>query len=256
MASERLQKLLARAGVSSRRKAEDLIREGRVTVNGTVAALGARADPEHDSVKFDGKRVHPATSSIYLLFNKPKGCLTTRSDPEGRRTVYDLIPASYHALAPVGRLDYQTEGLLLFTNDGEFAERIAHPRFGCKKSYLVKVKGTPRREDIVRLRRGIVIDGRKTKPAWVEQIYWKRGPADSQSSWWRVEISEGRTRQIREMFFRVDCPVQKLKRVAIGGLEDPALAVGEFRHLEADEVRLLREGQRPKRTPRRRPRRA
>jgi len=248
MASERLQKILSRAGIASRRKAEEMIRQGRVSVNGQIAVLGVQADLQEDSIKVDGKRVQGATGHVYLLLNKPKGYLTTRTDPEGRQTVYDLLPPRFHkGVVPVGRLDYQTEGLLLFTNDGQFAERIAHPRYGCKKTYLVKVKGVPKREDVERLRTGIVLDGRKTRPAWVEQIHWHRAPAETSSTWWKVEISEGRTRQIREMFFRVDCPVQKLKRIAIGGLESPGLMTGQFRHLESEEVKFLREGKQPKR---------
>jgi len=254
MSTERVQKILARAGVASRRKSEELIRDGRVTVNGAIIELGAQADGTRDAIKVDGKRVRVTEGSVYLLLNKPKGFLTTRSDPEGRRTVYDLLPARFHkSVAPVGRLDYQTEGLLVFTNDGELAERLAHPRYGCKKTYLVKVKGMPKKGDIDRLRNGIVIDGRKTRPAWVEQIHWRHEPDGLKSTWWQVEISEGRTRQIREMFFRVRCPVQKLKRVAIGGLEDPGLAPGEFRHLVAEEVEMLREGRRPRRRGRKRP---
>ncbi|HSM14810.1 MAG TPA: pseudouridine synthase [Thermoanaerobaculia bacterium] len=240
MSEERIQKILARAGIAARRKAEELIREGRVTVNGKVAELGQKADPSADAIKVDGKRVQPGHAHRYLLLNKPKGYLTAVSDPQGRPTVLDLVPpALRRALVPVGRLDFHTEGLLLLTDDGELANRVSHPRFGCHKTYEVKVKGIPEESGLERLRRGIVLDGRRTSPARIEPLRRTRRGEETGNSWFRIELSEGRTRQIREMFFRIGHPVQKLRRVAIGPLADPHLPVGGLRELEEAEVRAL-----------------
>jgi len=240
VSEERIQKILARAGIAARRKAEELIREGRVTVNGKVAELGQKADPLADAIKVDGKRVQPGQAHRYLLLNKPKGYLTAVSDPQGRPTVIDLVPpALRRALVPVGRLDFHTEGLLLLTDDGELANRVSHPRFGCHKTYEVKVKGVPEEAKLERLRRGVVLDGRRTSPARVEPLRRTQRGEESGNSWFRVELSEGRTRQIREMFFRVGHPVQKLRRIAIGPLVDPNLPVGALRELEEAEVRAL-----------------
>lgn len=241
MSVERLQKVLARAGVASRRGSEDLIRQGRVTVNGRVPELGAKVDAEADAIKVDGKLIGAPPAKSYLLLNKPTGYLTTRSDPEGRPTVLELIaPRHRKNLVPVGRLDYLTEGLILLTNDGDLAHRVAHPSHGCTKTYLVKVKGHPKPEAIKRLREGVVLDGRRTSPAVVKEAEVRGRRAAKENSWWTVEIAEGRTRQIREMFFRVGHPVQRLKRVAIGRVEDPRLAVGSYRELTESEVAGLR----------------
>jgi 23S rRNA pseudouridine2605 synthase len=245
MSEERLQKILARAGVASRRKVEEMIEAGQVTVNGTVAALGDKADPERDSIKVDGKRVQPASHEHrYLLLNKPKKVMSTLSDPEGRKTVLDFIPpAMRKAIVPVGRLDYNTEGLLLLTDDGEFAQRIAHPRYGSTKTYEVKVKGTPTEAQLDRLRNGVMLEGRRTAPAKITarnlRPITRRGEPESDNSWWVVEIAEGRTRQIREMFFQIGHPVGKLRRVAIGPLRDSRLPVGALRELSEEEVRKL-----------------
>jgi len=242
MTEERIQKLLARAGVAARRKAEDLIREGRVTVNGEVATLGAKADPARDAIKVDDRRIHIPRAQRYLLLNKPRGYLTAVSDPQGRPTVLDLVPPPMRkALVPVGRLDYQTEGLLLLTDDGDFAQHLAHPRYGCRKTYEVKVKGVPAEPSLERLRVGIVLEGKRTAPCRIEPVR-RSGPRreETGNSWFRVELSEGRTRQIREMFFRIGHPVQKLRRVAIGPLSDGALAPGDLRELTEREVDQLR----------------
>jgi 23S rRNA pseudouridine2605 synthase len=249
MSEDRLQKILARAGIASRRKAEELIREGHVTVNGNVAELGEKADPERDSIKVEGKRVQLAQTHRYLLLNKPKGVMSTVTDPEGRRTVIDLVPPLFRkALVPVGRLDFNTEGLLLLTDDGEFAQRIAHPRYGSRKTYEVKVKGRPEEAAVDRLRAGIMLDGRRTAPARITPLPPK-APAsrrraggtreEGENTWWQVELTEGRTRQIREMFERVGHPVQKLRRVAIGSLRDAKLPVGALRELTEQEVEKL-----------------
>jgi 23S rRNA pseudouridine2605 synthase len=247
MSEERLQKILARAGIASRRKAEEMIEEGHVTVNGQVAGLGDKVDPERDSIKVDGKRVQPAAAHEhrYLLLNKPKKVMSTLSDPEGRKTVLEFVPPTMRkALVPVGRLDYNTEGLLLLTDDGEFAQRIAHPRYGSTKTYEVKVKGTPTEAQLERLRNGVMLEGRRTAPAKITPRGFRaaprrKGEAESDNSWWTVEIAEGRTRQIREMFFQIGHPVGKLRRVAIGPLRDAGLPVGALRELSEQEVRKL-----------------
>ena len=241
MAEDRLQKILSRAGIASRRKAEELIEAGRVTVNGKVATLGDKADAENDHVKVDGKLVPPPVPDRYFVVNKPDGYVSTRRDPEGRPTVMDLIPPKFHkALVPVGRLDYHSEGLLLLTTDGDWAQKVAHPRYGCRKTYEVKVKGVPDAGSIRKLRGGgMKIAGSTIRPAEVEMIRTtKRG--DEGNSWWTIEIGEGKTRQVREMFFRIGHPVQKLRRVAIGPLTDAHLPRGAARELSPEEVEALR----------------
>lgn len=252
MSEERLQKILARAGIASRRKAEELIRDGLVTINGRIAGIGDKADPERDAIKVDGKRVQPNREHHYLLLNKPKGVMSTVSDPQERPTVMDFVPPALRkALVPVGRLDFHTEGLLLLTDDGEFAQRIAHPRYGSTKTYEVKVKGTPTEGQLERLRSGILIEGRRTAPAKITPRNpfkpagsRRRGEPESENSWWIVELTEGRTRQIREMFSHVGHPVQKLRRVAIGPLRDPHLPLGALRELTEQEVRKLQKSAR------------
>lgn len=256
---ERLQKILARAGVASRRKAEELIEQGLVTVNGQVAGIGDKADPERDSIKVENRRIQPHTGEHrYLLLNKPKGVMSTLSDPEGRKTVLDFIPPAFRkALVPVGRLDYYTEGLLLLTDDGEFAQRVAHPRYGSVKIYEVKVKGRPSETELDRLRAGILLEGKKTAPAKITARHSpvahrrKRDDDDEggENSWWQVQLTEGRTRQIREMFIRIGHPVQKLRRVAIGPLKDPNLPLGAVRELTAREVEMLLRNSREKDKP-------
>ncbi len=238
MSEERLQKLLARAGLASRRGAEEFLRQGRVTVNGAVAGLGDKADPERDAIKVDGQLLRLPTGHRYLLLNKPRGYLVTRSDPEGRPTVYDLLAKGRgKGLFPVGRLDYHSEGLLLLTDDGELAQRVAHPRHGCTKTYRVRVRGRPDKAALDRLRAGIVLNRRRTAPARIRLL---RGPAGEANAQLEVELGEGRSRQIREMFFRVGHPVKRLKRVAIGPLSDPRLPPGAVRELTAREIDQLR----------------
>ncbi|MEM7585884.1 MAG: pseudouridine synthase [Acidobacteriota bacterium] len=252
-AGERLQKVLARFGVGSRRQVEDLIREGRITVNGQMATLGQRVDLAEDAVKVDGRRIAGQVDEPkYLLLNKPAGCVSTRSDPEGRATVIDLLPPRLRkGLMPVGRLDYDTEGLLILTNDGELAQHIAHPRYGCVKTYEAKVKGRPKESDIERLRQGVPMFGKRTAPAYVASRPAPTGRREStHNSWWTVKLGEGKTRQIREMFFRIGHPVSRLRRVAIGGVSDPRLPRGSWRELSEQEVEQLRQ-QTAKRKPRR-----
>ena len=239
--TERLQKLLARAGAASRRGAEELIRAGRVTVNGQVAVIGQKADALQDAIKLDGRRLQFPEPRHYFLLNKPEGHITSRSDPQGRPTVFDLVPPRLRSrLISVGRLDYDTEGLLILTDDGEFANRVAHPRFGCTKTYEVKVKGQPSDQRLQRLRKGVVLEGRTTLPARIEPLRRRLGGRGSESnSWWQVEIREGRTRQIREMFARIGHPILRLRRVAIGGIRDSRLPKGAFRELSPREVEHL-----------------
>jgi 23S rRNA pseudouridine2605 synthase len=238
VSEDRIQKILARAGVTSRRKAEELISEGRVTVNGRVATLGDKADPDEDHIKVDGKRVQPQRTYHYLLLNKPRAVMSTRHDPEGRPTVMDFVPPAYRkALVPVGRLDFLTEGLLLLTDDGDLAHRVAHPRYGCTKTYEVKVKGQPPEKDLDKLRHGFVLHGRRLAPADIES---RPLDTDSDNSWWTVQLNEGRTRQVREMFERIGHPVMKLRRVAIGPLRDGNLPLGGVRELSDKEVETLR----------------
>lgn len=247
MSAERIQRILARAGIASRRKAEELIREGRVTVNGQVAGIGDKADPAKDAIKVDGKRVQPHEGPYrYLLLNKPRGVMSAVSDPQERQTVMDFVPPALRkALVPVGRLDFDSEGLILLTDDGELAQHVAHPRYGGSKTYEVKVKGEPSAAQLDRLREGIVLEGERTLPARITRR--ARGPQrrrgdddEGHNTWWVVELVQGRTRQIREMFLHIGHPVQKLRRVAIGPLRDPHLPLGAVRELSEREVETLR----------------
>jgi 23S rRNA pseudouridine2605 synthase len=239
----RLQKILSASGLASRRTAEEWIREGRVRVNGRVARLGERADPERDSIKVDGRRVRPTSGPrTYVLLNKPRGFVTTTSDPERRDTVLDLIPAPLRArVRPVGRLDVQTEGLLLLTDDGDLARLVTDPSTGCPKEYLVKVSGEPAQARLERLRKGIRLDGARTRPCEIERVKGTPRRDDREgNTWLRVTLREGRTRQIRRMFESIGHPVSKLRRVAIGPVRDPRLRPGGFRALSAAEVDALR----------------
>lgn len=250
MGEERLQKLLARAGLGSRRKVEELVRAGRVTVDGAVATVGDKADPLRSAVKVDGRRVQFPAGHRYVLLNKPKGFVTTKSDPEGRPTVMELLPPAWRkTLVPVGRLDFHSEGLLLLSDDGGFVQRVTHPRYGCTKTYEVKVKGVPAAEVLERLRGGVPLGGRRTAEARIEPLPRRRGERASKHAWLRVVLAEGRNRQIREMFFRAGHPVLKLRRVAIGAVSDPQLPVGAYRELTEPEVRRL-SGERRRRTTR------
>ena len=243
MTAERLQKILAASGVASRRAAEELILEGRVTVNGRVVTeLGTKADPAVDHVKVDGKRLRAAPALRYILMNKPRGVVVTRDDPQRRPTVYVLLGTRVsEPVVPVGRLDFDSEGLILLTNDGPLAFRIAHPSGGCRKEYEVKVSGVPTPAKIAKLARGILIDGVRTHPATVELIDTtpeKNGVGGN--AWLRVILGEGRSRQVRKMLEAVGHKVSKLRRVAIGPLRDKSLPPGGFRDLAPAEVAALR----------------
>lgn len=243
---QRLQKLIAAAGIASRRHAEELIVDGRVTVNGKVITeLGSKADPERDHIKVNGKLINPQLESrekIYVLLNKPRGYLTSVSDPDKRPLVVELVPASLGRVHPVGRLDFNTEGLLLLTNDGEFTNFVTAARNRIDKVYEVKVKGVPTEAAVARLRRGITLDdGTKTAPAEIQLL----GETDS-NAWFEVLLHQGRNQQIRKMFDAVGNSVLKLRRVRIGSLRDDKLKPGSWRLLRPEEVqRLLKKG-RPK----------
>ena len=258
MARERLQKLIARSGLCSRRDADRMVSEGRVTVNGQLAVLGDKADPATDYVKVDGKRLKPAEHNRYVLLYKPRAVMTTCDDPEERTTVIDLVrPIVKERVFPVGRLDYHSEGLLLLTNDGDLAARVTHPRYGVVREYMVKIRGDLDESQVQQLRAGTVIDGHHVKPLTAERV---RSSAGGTSTWWRVEVTEGRTHEVRQLFFRVGRLVQRLRRSAIGPLRDSSLKAGDFRMLSEDEVKALRRvaGQKPKpsratRAPKRKP---
>jgi 23S rRNA pseudouridine2605 synthase len=238
MGEERLQKIIARSGLCSRRDADEMIREGRVTVNGRVVEPGAKADPAMAHIKVDGKRLRAPEVLRYLLLFKPREVMTTCDDPEGRTTVIDIIRPSVHErLYPVGRLDYHSEGLILLTNDGELAARVAHPRHGVVREYLVKIRGNLSDQEHRKLMAGTSIEGRRVRPLTVRREPRGRG---SSSTWWKVEVTEGRTHEVRELFFRAGHHVQRLRRTAIGPLRDDSLKPGEFRTLSENELRALR----------------
>jgi len=226
---ERLQKVLARAGLGSRRACEDLIADGRVTVNGAVASLGRRVDPATDEVEVDGALVAVAEGLVHYLLNKPSGVVSTASDPQGRPTVVGLVPAAPRVY-PVGRLDAETEGLLVLTNDGPLAHRLTHPRFGVEKEYVASVRGNPAPGAVRALRQGVVLDDGPTQPARVALV---------SPSVLRITIHEGRNRQIRRMCDAIGHPVTRLVRIRIGPITDRRLAPGAWRELTAAEVRGL-----------------
>ena len=227
--SERVHKILARAGVASRRRCEELIAEGRVEVNGVVVELGAQLDVSRDIVTIDGAFVPLAPDAVYYVLNKPAGYVTTAHDPEGRPTVVDLVPPEPRVF-PVGRLDLDTEGLLLLTNDGELTHRLTHPSFGIEKEYLAEVEGTPSRGALRRLREGVELDDGPTAPAKVALVH---------PNLLRLAIHEGRNRQVRRMCAAVGHPVVRLVRVRIASLVTGSLAPGQWRPLDGDEVRAL-----------------
>ena len=232
---ERLQKILARAGFGSRRAWEELIRDGRVAVDGKVAQIGQKADPDRDRITMDGKPVHVKRGHTYVALHKPRGVLSDEGDGTGRlSTARDLVPLEGH-LFPVGRLDLRSEGLILLTDDGTLAYRLTHPRFGHEKEYRALVEGEPDEATLKRWRRGVFLDGRRTAPAGVTVVGHEKGMA-----WLRVVLREGRKRQIRRVAAMLGHPVHRLIRVRIGSLRLGDLKPGKWRRLTAAEVRALR----------------
>jgi 23S rRNA pseudouridine2605 synthase len=230
---ERLQKVLARAGLGSRRACEELIEDGRVEVNGEVATLGRRVDPEHDRITLDGATIPVRSGLVYYLLNKPAKVVTTASDPEGRPTVLDLVPGDPRVF-PVGRLDWDTEGLLLLTNDGDLAHGMTHPSRGVPKTYLAEVSGTPGRAALRKLRDGVDLDDGRTAPARAQVAQTTPTGAAVE-----IVIHEGRNRQVRRMLEAVGHPVRRLVRTRLGPLSDHRLAPGQWRVLEQAEIRAL-----------------
>jgi len=249
--AERLQKLIAQAGIASRRHAEEMIKAGEVTVNGKVITeLGTKADPQTDHIKVRGKLINPTLQKrekIYVLLNKPKGYLSSVSDPEGRPLVTELLPPSLGSLHPVGRLDFNTEGLLLLTNDGDFTNYITAARNRVKKVYEAKVKGEPPVAAIERLRKGVTLDdGVHTAPAEIKLL-----ESAATNSWFEITLQQGRNQQIRRMFDLVGHSVVKLRRVRIGSLDDRRMRPGTWRLLEPFEVKQLMRKPSPKPGPER-----
>lgn len=243
---ERLQKVMAKAGVGSRRACEEMIRQGRVVVNDQVAGLGLKVDPRSDTIVVDGRPLPVGERKRYIAVNKPPGVLSVMVDGRGRPGLSSLVDAD-ERLYPVGRLDLNSEGLVLLTNDGEIAHRLTHPRYGHPKDYLVLVEGKPSEAAIVRLQRGVVIGGQRTRPARVLAL--KAAPSEVASrsvaegrvtTWLRVTLNEGRKRQIRHMCAAVGHPVLQLVRVAIGTLKLGSLRPGDWRDLKVGEVAGLR----------------
>ncbi|MBN1272167.1 MAG: rRNA pseudouridine synthase [Candidatus Aminicenantes bacterium] len=236
MSDIRLNKYLSQAGVASRREADRMIERGEIKVNGRVIReLGCRIDPSRDKIVFQGREVACKKKNVYIMVNKPRGYIVTTKDPQNRPQVLNLLPSFERRIYPVGRLDADSEGLLLLTDDGELAYRLTHPRFQISKIYLVKVKGHPGREKISLLEKGIFIDGKKTSPASLEPIAEK-----GKRSLFQMTIREGRKREIRRMFASVGHEVIELKRVQVGSLKLGDLKKGHWRFLRPNEVHRLK----------------
>jgi len=235
---KRLQKILSEMGIAARRKAEELIYEGRVIVNGKIATIGMKADPSRDYIKVDGKLItglKKEAQKVYIMINKPRGVVTTLFDPEGRPTVKDFLKGVKYRVFPVGRLDYDSEGLLLLTNDGDFAHAVLHPSKKISKTYLVKVKGIISEDTVERLRHGVRLEDGTTLPAQARRVR-----RSEKNSWVEITIYEGRKRQIRRMLERVGYPVITLRRIGINGLKLKGLKIGELRYLTLDELKTIR----------------
>ena len=232
---KRIHKILSEMGIASRRKAEDFIKEGRVTVSGRVATLGMKADPAREHIKLDGKLLTKREPRVYMIFHKPRNVVTSLHDPQGRPTVKDYLKGVKYRVFPVGRLDFNSEGMLLMTNDGDFAHAVLHPSKKISKTYLVKVKGVLEEENITKLRKGIKLKERMTAPAIV-----KKTRKTEQNSWLEITIHEGRKRQIRRMLDIIGHPVLKLKRVRINGIELGGLEQGALRYLTSEEINRIK----------------
>jgi 23S rRNA pseudouridine2605 synthase len=234
---KRLQKILSEMGITSRRKAEELILEGRVTVNGKIATIGMKADPSKDYIKVDGKLITGFKKDIrkvYIMLNKPRCVVTTLFDPQGRTTIKDFLKGVKYKVFPVGRLDYDSEGLLLVTNDGDFANAVMHPSKKISKAYLVKVKGIIGEDNIEKLRKGVRLEDGITFPAKVRRVR-----KSEKNSWIEITIFEGRKRQVRRMLESIGYPVIVLRRIGINRLKLKDLRIGEIRYLAPDELRLI-----------------
>ncbi|MGA7235239.1 MAG: pseudouridine synthase [Bryobacteraceae bacterium] len=235
MAEERLQKILSQAGVASRRHSEQLMTEGRVTVNGTIVTeLGSKADLARDHIKVDGRLLRPPKHMVYIVLHKPDSSVTTVSDPQGRTTVMDMLHGVKERVYPVGRLDYHSEGLLLFTNDGELANAVMSAATHLPKTYVVKANGTLTADQEKRFREGVPLSGRRTLPAGLKLI------REAENPWYEVKLVEGRNNQIRMMFKHFGLLVEKLKRVRIGPIDLGPIKPGQYRHLDEDEVKKLK----------------
>jgi len=232
---QRIQKIIAQMGVTSRRGAEELIASGRVTINGKVAELGMKADPSKDHIKVSGKLLTRREPKVYLMLNKPRGVVTSLSDPEGRPTVKDFIKGTRYRVFPVGRLDYDSEGLLLLTNDGDFANGLMHPSRKIPKTYVVKVKGMIEDERLRKLRAGVRLEDGRTLPARARFIR-----KSESNSWIEMTITEGRKRLVRRMVEAVGHPALKLRRISINGISLGGLKTGEVRPLTDKELQVLR----------------
>jgi 23S rRNA pseudouridine2605 synthase len=237
LALERIQKILAKAGIASRRETEGMIVEGRITVNGkTVDTLGFKADPSKDHIKVDGKRMNPFEPKITLLLNKPRGFLSTVKDPHGRPTVMDLLKKVKWRVYPVGRLDFDAEGLLLLTNDGDLAYALSHPRFSTPRTYWVKVAGVLEEKRLARLKRGVMLEDGRARVVSFNIL--RQG---EKNSWVQVVLTEGRNHLVKRMFSAIGHSVLKLKRTQFGPIQLGNLPFGQFRYLTPPEVKALRE---------------
>ena len=232
----RLQKVIARSGIASRRKAEALIKEGQVTVNGkTISVLGTCIDPQRDHVKVNGRHIKPAPPDVFLMLNKPAGCLSTMKDPLDRPTIADLLDKISIRTFPVGRLDYDSEGLLLLTNNGSVAQACLHPQYHVPKTYMAKIKGVLTNDEVQQLKQGILLDDGPTAPARVRKVRIAEA-----NSWIELTIHEGRNHQVKRMLEAVGHPVLKLKRTKFGPLALGDLPLGEYRYLTDKEANALR----------------
>lgn len=235
---ERLQKVLAEAGIASRRKCEEFITSGRVQVNGqVVTTLGVKVDPQADEIQVDGKAINQQ-KKIYVILHKPKGVITSANDPGGRKVVTDFLPGISERVYPVGRLDYDTEGLLVLTNDGEFAHLLTHPKHHVPKTYHATVKGVPHGSLLEKLRTGVLLDDGMTYPAEVE--YADINPEKNETVV-EITIYEGRNRQVRRMFESISFPVIRLKRIKFGPIFLTGLPRGKYRHLSDQEIKELKD---------------
>ncbi len=235
MGLERVQKILAKAGIASRREAERIILEGRVTVNGRIIQLGEKADPEKDHIKVDGKRLPRPEPKITLVLHKPRGYLSTVKDPKGRPTVMDLLGKIKWRLYPLGRLDFDAEGLLLLTNDGEIAYRLTHPKFSISRTYWVKIQGVPGEKKLELLKKGIQLEDGLAKAHSVHLLRERE-----KNSWIQITLTEGRTHLVKRLFAAIGHPVLKLKRIEFGPIRLGNLPVGHFRFLTPEEQEQLR----------------